>query len=156
MHALCTVVAKSIQTIHRFMDDRCENGDWDYASIGGRYDRIIPVSKKVKDFYNGINFPFNDDGYAENGFPFHNIENNLNYKYVSIARIRNIKRDEVERLNNHHLINPFNPYSYILEENNGDQSPEYIVDDYGTDILMDYINDPRHSGYYVAIIDYHF
>ena len=73
MHALCTVVAKSIQTIQRFMDDRCESGDWDYASIGGRYDRIIPVSKKVKDFYHDINFPFNDDGYAENGFPFHNI-----------------------------------------------------------------------------------
>lgn len=155
MHALCTVVAKSIPTIHQFIDDRCESGDWDYASIGGRYDRIIPVSKNVKDVYEGINFPFNDGDYAENGFPFHNIPNNENYKYVSIARVRNIKRDEVERLNNHHLINPFNPYSYILEDN-GDQSQEFIVDDYGTDMLMAYVNDPRHSGYYVAIIDYHF
>lgn len=156
MHALCTIVAKSIPTIHRFIDDRCECRDWDYAVIGGRYDRIIPVSKKVKDIYEGMNFPFNNDEYAENGFPFHDIENNLNYKYVSVARIRNIKRDEVERLNSYHLINPFNPYSYILEEDNGCQGPEYLVDDYGTDILMNFINDPRHSGYYVAIVDYHF
>ena len=156
MHALCTIVAKSIPTIHRFIDDRCECRDWDYAVIGGRYDRIIPVSKKVKDIYEGMNFPFNNDEYAENGFPFHNIENNLNYKYVSVARVRNIKRDEVERLNSYHLINPFNPYSYILEEDNGCQGPEYLVDDYGTDILMNFINDPRHSGYYVAIVDYHF
>lgn len=156
MHALCTIVAKSIPTIHRFIDDRCECRDWDYAVIGGRYDRIIPVSKKVKDIYEGVNFPFNNDEYAENGFPFHNIENNLNYKYVSVARIRNIKRDEVERLNSYHLINPFNPYSYILEEDNGCQGPEYLVDDYGTDILMNFVNDPRHSGYYVAIVDYHF
>lgn len=156
MHALCTIVAKSIPTIHRFIDDRCECRDWDYAVIGGRYDRIIPVSKKVKDIYEGMNFPFNNDEYAENGFPFHNIENNLNYKYVSIARIRNIKRDEVERLNSYNLINPFHPYSYILEEDNGCQGPEYLVDNYGTDILMDFINDPRHSGYYVAIVDYHF
>lgn len=156
MHALCTIVAKSIPTIHRFIDDRCECRDWDYAVIGGRYDRIIPVSKKVKDIYEGMNFPFNNDDYAENGFPFHNIENNLNYKYVSVARVRNIKRDEVERLNSYHLINPFNPYSYILEEDNGCQGPEYLVDDYGTDILMNFINDPRHSGYYVAIVDYHF
>lgn len=156
MHALCTIVAKSIPTIHRFIDDRCECRDWDYAVIGGRYDRIIPVSKKVKDIYEGMNFPFNNDEYAENGFPFHNIENNLNYKYVSVARIRNIKRDEVERLNSYHLINPFNPYSYILEEDNGCQGPEYLVDDYGTDMLMNFINDPRHSGYYVAIVDYHF
>ena len=156
MHALCTIVAKSIPTIHRFIDDRCECRDWDYAVIGGRYDRIIPVSKKVKDIYEGMNFPFNNDEYAENGFPFHDIENNLNYKYVSVARIRNIKRDEVERLNSYHLINPFNPYSYILEEDNGCQGPEYLVDNYGTDILMNFINDPRHSGYYVAIVDYHF
>ena len=156
MHALCTIVAKSIPTIHRFIDDRCECRDWDYAIIGGRYDRIIPVSKKVKDIYEGMNFPFNNDDYAENGFPFHDIENNLNYKYVSVARVRNIKRDEVERLNSYHLINPFNPYSYILEEENGCQGPEYLVDDYGTDILMNFVNDPRHSGYYVAIVDYHF
>lgn len=156
MHALCTIVAKSIPTIHRFIDDRCECRDWDYATIGGRYDRIIPVSKKVKDIYEGMRFPFNNDDYAENGFPFHNIENNLNYKYVSIARIRNIKRDEVERLNSYNLINPFHPYSYILEEDNGCQGPEYLVDNYGTDILMNFINDPRHSGYYVAIVDYHF
>lgn len=156
MHALCTIVAKSIPTIQRFIDDRCECRDWDYAVIGGRYDRIIPVSKKVKDIYEGMNFPFNNDEYAENGFPFHDIENNLNYKYVSVARVRNIKRDEVERLNSYHLINPFNPYSYILEEDNGCQGPEYLVDNYGTDILMNFINDPRHSGYYVAIVDYHF
>jgi hypothetical protein len=156
MHALCTVVAKSINNIHRFIDDRCEHGDWDYASIGGRYDRIIPVSKNTRDYYDNINFPFNDEGYAENGFPFHVIPNNTELKYVSLARVRNIKRDEVARLEEHHLINPFHPYSYILETEDGDQSQEYVVDEYGTDLLMAYINDTRHSYYYVAIIDYHF
>lgn len=153
MHALCTIVAKSIPTIQRFIYERCVYGDWDYASIGGRYDRIIPVSKKAKDIYEGV---FNDEGYAENGFPFHNIENNLNYKYVSVARVCNIKRDEVERINSHNLINPFNPYSYILEEDDGSQGPEYMVDDYGIDRLMDFVNNPRHSKYYVAIVDYHY
>ena len=156
MHALCTIVTKSIAMIYRFIDNKCVCGDWDYASIGGRYGHIIPVSKKVKDIHEDEIFPFNDDGCAENGFPYHDIENNLNYKYVSIARVRNIKRNEVERINNHHLINPFNPYSYILEEENGGQGPEYIVDYHGTGMLMDFINDPRHSGYYVAVIDYHF
>lgn len=156
MHALCTIVAKSVRNIHRFMDERCENGDWDYASVGGRYDRIIPVSHRTKDLYEGVNFPFNDGDYAENGFPFHNIENNLNFKYVSIARVRNIKRNEVARLEANHLINPFHPYSYILEDGYGCQTMEYIVDEQGTDFLMDYINDPRHSNYYLAIIDYHY
>jgi len=155
MHALCVMIAKSINQIERFKNDRCEYGNWDYAVIGGRYDRIIPVSKKVKDIYEGINFPFNDDEYAENGFPFHNIMNNFNYKYVSIARIRNIKRDEVERINDAHLINPFNPYSYILEYEDGTQSPEFICEQDGVGQLMEYINDPRHASYYLAIIDYH-
>ena len=156
MHALCTIVTKSLNTLHRFMDDRCESGDWDYATIGGRYDRIIPVSPKTKDYFEGTNFPFNDDGYAENGFPFHNIANNLNCKYVSLARVRNIKRNEVARLNANNLINPFNPYSYILEDPYGNQSIEYIVEDVGTDILMNYLDNPQHQSYFVAIIDYHF
>jgi len=156
MHALCIIVAKSITNIHRFIDDRCEYGDWDYASIGGRYGNIIPVSQKTKDYYAGIHFPFDNEGYAENGFPFHNIENNLNFKYVSLARVRNIKRNEVARFEANHLINPFHPYSYILETEEGDQTEEYSVRECGTDLLMDYINDPRHSYYFVAIIDYHF
>jgi len=156
MHALCTIVAKSIQTINQFINDRCDTGEWDYASIGGRYDRIIPVSPKVKDYFEGINFPFNNDEYAENGFPFHAIENNWDCKYVSVARVRNINREEVRRLNNNNLINPFYPYSYILEDAEGNQSIEYVVGEMGTDILMDYINDPRHSYYFVAIIDYHY
>lgn len=155
MHILCTMVAKSVNQIHRFKYDRCEGGYWDYADIGGRYDRIIPVSKNVTDLFEGINYPFNDDGYADNGFPFHTIENNLNLKYVSIARIRNIDAAEVARLEEHHLINPYHPYSFILEEEDGMQSEEYMVDEVGTGPLMDFINDPRHASYYVAVIDYH-
>ena len=49
MHALCTVVASSPNAIHQVIYDQCECRNWDYASIGGRYDRIIPVSKKTKD-----------------------------------------------------------------------------------------------------------
>lgn len=156
MHALCTIVASSPNAIHQAIHDQCECRNWDYASIGGRYDRIIPVSKKTKDIMEGINFPFNDDGYAENGFPFHNIPNNWDYKYVSIARIRNIKRDEVQRLEDNNLINPFHPYSYILEDEYGDMSEEIFVENSGLERLMNYVNDPRHSYYYVAIIDYHF
>lgn len=156
MHALCVIVTKSLTNLHRFIDDRCEVGDWDYATIGGRYDRIIPVSPKTKDYFEEINFPFNEGEYAENGFPFHEIANNPHCKYVSVARVRNIKRNEVARLNANHLINPFFPYSYILENQEGDQSQEYVVEDVGTDILMDYINDARHQSYFLAIIDYHF
>ena len=155
MHALCTVITKNVQNINNIIDNRCEGGDWDYASIGGRYDRIIPVSPKVKDLFEGHNFPFNHDEYAENGFPFHVIENNLNCKYVSIARIRNINREEVSRLDRANLINPLHPYSYILEGDDGCASEEIVVDNEGLDRLLDYVNDPKHSYYYLAIIDYH-
>lgn len=156
MHALCTVISKRIDSIHQVIYEQCDCRNWDYADIGGRYDRIIPVSKKTKDIMEGRNFPFNDEGYAENGFPFHAIENNENLKYVSIARIRNIDREEVRRIQNADLVNPFNPYSYILEDDSGYFTEEIFTEDRGIEQLMDYINDPRHSYYYLAIIDYHF
>ena len=154
MHALCTVVAKRIEDIQDIMDAKCDEGCWDYATIGGRYDRIIPVSPNTKDIFEGHNFPFNHDDYAENGFPFHNIGNNLNCKYVSAARVRNINRDEVKRLDDAHLINPLNPYSYILD---GEfDNAEMTVEINGQGALLNYINDPKHSYYYLAIIDYHY
>lgn len=153
MHALCTVVAKTPDRIRHIIDNLCEDRYWDYCLIGGRYDRIIPVNKNVEDMLEGYNFPFNDEEYPENGFPFHTIDNNLNCKYVSIARIRGINKEEVKRLDEAHLINPFKPYSYILDDEN---VREIFVEDEGIEQLMKYINNPRHAFYYLAVVDYHF
>lgn len=154
MHALCTVVAETPDKIHQIIENMCERGYWDYGLIGGRYDCIIPVGKNVDDLREGYHFPFNEnDFYAENGFPYNGVaENNLNCKYMSIARIRGIDRDEVKRMQDLELLSPFKPYSYIL----GEDADELFVEDEGTETLMKYINNPRHAFYYLAVVDYHF
>ena len=157
MHALCTVVAKSREAINRIIEDMAESGQWDYGIIGGRYDRLIPVGHKVKD-YQPRNFPFNDtEMYAENGFPFPGRENNFDCKYVSIARIRNVKWGEVGRMETLGIPTITNPHSYILGSDNGiDHSDEIFVTEDTTAALCDYLTVPLHSSYFIAVIDYHF
>ena len=156
MHAVCTVVTKNLHMITDIIENKTNDGDWDYANIGGRYSNSIPVKKNTKNLFR--NMGLNIEEYYPNGYPYYYTQyltNNNDCKYVSVARLRNIDLEEMRLLRANNLLDPFNPYRYILCENE-DNYNEFETNQHGNELLLDFIHEPRHSFYYVAVIDYHF
>ena len=155
MHALCTIVAKNMRLVNNIMNEMCDCGNWDYYTIGGRYINCIPVRKNTKQLFPSpvpIDVPI-----EVNGFPYADtLQNNPNCKYVNVARVRNIDIQEMQRLDDMHLLNAYKPYSFILCENENECWQERLIENEGNLRLLEFIREPRHSFYYVVTVDYHF
>lgn len=149
MHALCTVIARRPSDIYNILQQGVEENKWDYATIGGRYCNIIPIGKNAK----GCN---RLTGYLEDGVcPFE--QENPNCKYVSMARLRNIKVDECDRQSVNHYLSPLAPYSIIINTPMG-QVDEMEFDSADKASILELINMLRttYGDYYIAAVDYHF
>jgi len=154
MHALCAVIGRNLHDIHQMIDYRCDCGDWDYASIGGRYENTIPVHKNSIDRFR--NYYPEANNLPENGFPYPTIDNNPNCKYFSVARIRQIDLQECMRITQESLVNVSRPYS-ILVHFLDDSYSDFIEDEViALSVWNTIVTNPRYSGYYVAVVDYHY
>lgn len=157
MHAMCAVVGRSMDEIRDMLDNQCDDngGYWDYYFIGGRFFNIIPVRKNVKDRYR-TRPPEGETPPDVNGFNFPNLENNWNCKYVTVARVRNIDRDECDRLHLSGCLDPLHPASALVHFVDGSYSG--LIDDMGMahELIRHLFNSPVYQGHYIAIVDYHY
>lgn len=150
MHALCTIIAKRPLDIYDILQQGEENGRWDYATVGGRYNNIIPVGKNAKSHTRFVG------GFLQDGIcPFE--QENPNCKYVSMTRLRNVKIDECERQSANNYLSPLAPYSIIIS------TPMGCVDEMELDSadkasILALINSliSTYGDYYIAVVDYHF
>lgn len=150
MHMCCTMIVKNYSRFWDIADDKCNEGEWDYYSIGGRYSNLIPVSrrcKNVRDAERGLEWRGDGDQYTPNP----------NLKYVDVARLRNIDKNEVATISLCGFINIFQPYEIMIEQLDG-TIRELRLDDCTIEQIRhiyDYLNDPRVQSYYVFIVDAH-
>ncbi len=155
MHAMCTIVARNLSTIERCMNYYSQERTWDYASIGGRYSNLIPVSKKCKTYYAGIGWPDIPHGQ----FPYPDrMEPNPALQYTNIARMRNIVHDEVVRMAHGGGLDIFLPYTMIICHE--DDWFEWLdIDEMGEGQLAnlhEVLQQPNKQSWFVAIVDYHY
>lgn len=149
MHALCTIIAKRPSDIYDILQQGEEADRWDYATIGGRYCNIIPIGKNAKGCKRLI-------AYLEDGVcPFE--QGNPDCKYVSMARLRNVKINECERQLASHYLSPLAPYSIIIDTPIG-QVDEMEFDSADKASILELINTliTAYGDYYIAVVDYHF
>lgn len=153
MHAIATVLTKNCNRIHYIMDRFCNDGTWDYASIGGRYHGFIPVSENVKvklrsDYMGRTN--------VDDEFPFeHNeIPRKERTKYLSCARFRNIDMDEVQRMSHVLGYSVFNPEAFIIDDE--DDGILTYPGRAGFEVIHQYLDRPNRNFWYVIVVDYHF
>lgn len=158
MHKFVAVVTKWPNRVHAIMNNKCESQDWDWAVIGGRYGNLIPVKKNSKDIPGLLTFP---EVGGDNGFPFVGIDNNENLKYVSAARIRNIDRNECNRLKRLGKLNILEPYSVIIDEDEFMEEEFCLVQEDDTEAMhhlntyTNYLNRPDRQHWYAIIVDVH-
>lgn len=151
MHAMATVFTKNYRRIGSIINQYCENGQWDYASIGGRYWGLIPVNENVKDILPAETFGMP----RERDFPLAEGEPAPHTKYVSCARFRNINLEEAGRLAGIMGYGVLTPYTLII-----DRDGELIEID-GGDIghmieAREFVNQPHRSYWYMIVVDYHY
>lgn len=155
MHAMCAIVGKTITDIYTLMERQCDIGLWDYSNIGGRYLNTIPISKNCQNQH-PVDFPFLDERPEVNGFIGDPMANNLNCQYVSLTRIRNINKEECERLHLCNHLDILHPAAVLIKYL--DNSISDLIEDRNMshEMLMDLINNPRYKSFYIAVVDYHY
>lgn len=85
MHCMATIRSKSLSRIREIVHSLCEDGTWDYATIGGRFNGLIPVSKNAKCQYEVYH---NIGDFAD--LQGRNFPELADTQYTCVARIRNI------------------------------------------------------------------
>ena len=148
MHCFCLVIHKKQQDLHTLLNSWCDenNGRWDYASIGGRYRNIIPVSILTKSLDPSVSaHPFDNPDYG--GDP--------HCKYVDVARVRNINIDEAIRMRDEHELSVLHPYSFIIADYMwGDDDPIEVELARDAD-MYDILTNPKYQSWYITAVDYH-
>ena len=155
MHAMGTIVARNLRTIERCVNYYSQEGTWDYASIGGRYSNLIPVSKKCKTYYAGLGWP--DIPHGQFPYP-ERMEPNPDLQYTNIARIRNVVLDEVMRIRQGGGLDIFLPYTMIICQD--EECFEWFdIDEMGErqiESLREILQQPNKQSWFIAVIDYHY
>lgn len=155
MHALCTIVARTLRDAERCMNYYSEEQAWDYVMIGGRYSNLIPVSKKCKTYYTDGGWPELPTG----GFPYEGrMAANPNLQYTNVARMRNINHDEIHRMICAGGLDIFLPYTMIICHDDGWY--EWLdIDEMGEGQianLHEVLQRPDKQSWFVIIADYHY
>lgn len=155
MHAMCTIVGRTIREIENCIDYYQTENAWDYVSIGGRYSNLLPVSKKCKVYHTGMGWPDIPRGI----FPYpERMIANPDLYYANIARIRNINMDEVARVREGGGLDPFEPYTLIICHDDGGY--EWIdmeeIDNGRFVATQNFLHDIRRQSWFMAILDYHY
>lgn len=155
MHAMCTIVGRTIREIENCIDYYQTENAWDYASIGGRYSNLLPVSKKCKIYHTGIGWPDIPRGI----FPYpERMIADPDLYYANIARIRNINMDEVARVREGGGLDPFEPYTLIICHDDGGY--EWIdmeeIDNGRFVATQNFLHDIKRQSWFMAIVDYHY
>lgn len=155
MHAMCTIIGRTIREIENCIDYYQTENAWDYASIGGRYSNLLPVSKKCKIYHTGIGWPDVPRGI----FPYpERMIADPDLYYANIARIRNINMDEVARVREGGGLDPFEPYTLIICHDDGGY--EWIdmeeIDNGRFVATQNFLHDIKRQSWFMAIVDYHY
>jgi hypothetical protein len=149
VHLFYTLIIKNRGRLYDIGDDKCNEDEWDYYTIGGRYANLLPISKRCKMYHQDLSPIWVWDT--------ENYHGNTNLHFVNIARLRNIDRTELLRMDVAGCINPFQPYVIIVEQLDGtlkEMKPEDMSPIEET-WLRNYLNDPRVQSYYAVLLDVH-
>lgn len=155
MHAMCTIVAKTLQQITNCMEYYSSENAWDYVSIGGRYSNLLPVSKKCKKYYAGMGWPDIPLG----TFPYpERMAANPDLYYTNIARIRNLNEDEMVRIREGGGLDPFEPYTLIICHDDGGYEWVDIeqIDTGHFVAVQNFLHDAKRQSWFMVVADYHY
>lgn len=148
MHCFCIVFHKKKEDLTRLLAEWCdeENGRWDYACVGGRYEFTIPVSLQCKP----LRLPESPTRYGdpERG-------GNPKLKYVSRAKVRNVILTEAGRMEDENGLSPLHPYSFVIVDYDGNEDEPFEQELGEHANLWDIFMMPRFQSWYVAAVDYH-
>lgn len=156
MHRYCAVITKRLDRVTEILNEYADSGYIDYWSIGGRYAGIIPIGKNCKDYDRLCRvMRFDYDNIPDNYCPYPEI-NNEDILYQSIARIRNLRFDELARLDGLRQLTCLSPGA-ILYIDVPDQPIELIEmeDNMGTAETFAQVLS-RYKTYFLVVVDYHF
>lgn len=155
MHALCTIVARTLREAYDSMRYYSDEQTWDYACVGGRYANLIPVSKKCKTYHDGSGWP----ELPGDEFPYTDRMNpNPDLKYTNIARIRNINQAERARIIGAGGLDVFMPYTMIICHDDGWY--EWLdIEQMGQgqlENLANVLRQPDKQSWFMVVVDYHY
>ena len=149
MHCFCLIIHKKKRDLTELFEDWCDEnvGHWDYAMIGGRYAGVIPVSLAVKPVGHQVEAPtrFNNPDYGANP----------ECKYVSMARVRNVRLEEAAAMEGEHEISVLHPYSFAIVDYEYDHDEPIEIELARDTDMYDILTSPKYQSWYVTAVDYH-